>query len=224
MIDEKTGEFVQRPMNELFAALAKAQGKFEPVAMKGKVDFYSKKMGSQVKYDYVTFADIFKMAHKILSDNELCVIQRTERGELLTWLCHSSGQYIESITKLPGSNDIKTLGAQMSLLKRYQYLAICGIVATDDDDESGIDSEVKSTPKPEKKEQPTNHINDIFSEVQERTKDYYKNKPHLSNALKKMGLTGWPSASDEDGINAAIMAGIKWVNQKLDEEADDAEY
>jgi len=71
------------------------------------------------------------------------------------------------------------------------------------------------------KKPPTNHVDDIFDEVQERTTNYYKDKAHLFNALKKMELTGWPSPSDAEGIENAILCGIQYANQEADQTADE---
>lgn len=140
-IDNEIGEVIENKA-ELYAALAQAQGQFKPVETDKKVDF-STRGGGQVKYNYASFAAIFKMAQEPLSENGLSVFQVMDNGNLITILAHKSGQNISSISPLPtGSNDLKQLGANLSYLRRYQYTAIIGAVIADEDDENAVEGEV----------------------------------------------------------------------------------
>ena len=56
---------------------------------------------------------------------------------MLTRLCHSSGQWIESaIAVNPTNNNIQTLGSYLTYLRRYTYAALVGVVASDEDDDA----------------------------------------------------------------------------------------
>lgn len=136
-------------LNELFTALAKAQGEIE-TALKDKSNpiFESK---------YADLASVFKAAKPALSKNNLSVIQRilVNGGGamyLFTRLCHSSGQWIESkmpinVPKLSAvatdkygkekynpKNDIQMFGMYLTYLKRYSFSAMIGVASEEDDD------------------------------------------------------------------------------------------
>lgn len=132
--------------SELFSALALAQGQFKPVETDKKVSFPTKG-GSQVKYNYASFAAIVQMAQKPLSENGLSILQYTENGNLVTMLAHASGQYILSFIPLPDSNDIKQLGANLSYLRRYQYTSLVGIVIKEEDNEAVVGGSLKPPTK-----------------------------------------------------------------------------
>ena len=131
---------------ELFTALAQAQAAFKLVETDQKVDFPIQG-GRRVIYDYASFAAIFKMAQKPLTDNGLSVHQVMLDGNLITTLAHSSGQSVSSISPLPTGGDIKQLGANLSYLRRYQYTAIVGAVVGGEDNEEAVEGDVEETSK-----------------------------------------------------------------------------
>lgn len=142
-INSHTGEIIEESKAELFAALSQAQAEFTPVETDKKVDFKTKD-GKRVKYDYASFAAIFKMAQKPLAKYGLSVFQTMLDSHLVTTLAHKSGQSVTSVSILPTSNDIKQLGAALSYLRRYQYTAIIGAVVTDEDNENVVEGSVQS--------------------------------------------------------------------------------
>src|SRR5690554_2301408 len=113
-------------LNELFAALAKAQQEMEIAKNDSLNPFFKSK--------YSDLASVIKASRPYLSKNGLCVIQlvRTEPQGLFlyTRLAHSSGQWIESKMPIdPAKKDIQSLGSHMTYVKRYSYAAIVGVVS-----------------------------------------------------------------------------------------------
>ncbi len=226
-------------LNELFFALSKAQGEFTPVKTDCNVDFTTK-VGRRIKYSYASFAAIFNMAHKPLSDNELCVIQVTKDNKLITTLGHSSGQSVQSEKNLGShTNDPKSDAATESYHRRYQYRAICGIVTIAEDNEDFVDGNnetqpqtvnnqapKKPTPKPAppKAENATrhyperNHLDDMFDDIQGRVDNYFDHKAHLFSVLGE-----WPKKDDEKAIWIAVQKAISHVSNKADIKASNEE-
>lgn len=120
-------------VNELFAALAKAQAEMH-VAGLGNVNPY-------FKSKYADLATLVKASRPALTKFGLSVTQQilpNEDGQniLITILGHSSGQWIESRMRiLPPKTDIQTFGSYITYLRRYSYGALIGIVSSAEDDD-----------------------------------------------------------------------------------------
>lgn len=120
-------------INELAAALSKAQGEMQ-AAIKDKVNpFY--------KSSYADLGSVWDAARPVLSKYGLCVMQTTElvpeRNQIVmvTTLAHTSGQWVKSYLPLnPSKNDSQGIGAAITYLRRYSLSAIVGVVCDDDDD------------------------------------------------------------------------------------------
>lgn len=117
-------------INEIAAALAKAQGAIEG-ASKDKVNpaFRSK---------YADLASVWDAAREPLSSNGLSVVQipnNTPDGlDLVTMLMHSSGQWISSRYPIrPVKNDPQGIGSAITYGRRYSLMALVGIAPEDDD-------------------------------------------------------------------------------------------
>ena len=119
-------------INELAAALAKAQGEFTAIP-KGDVNPF-------FKSKYAGLPDVVLNAAPILSKNNLAISQfivQNELGEdcLKTYLLHSSGQFIEHSMKLYlGKLDSQSMGSATTYARRYSYMSVLGLVADEDDD------------------------------------------------------------------------------------------
>lgn len=137
-INQKTTKERSRSteLNELFSALAKAQAEMQIAGMTSNNPFFKSK--------YADLAEMVKASRPSLAKNNLSIIQQVlpnEDGQLLlhTILGHSSGQWIESRMRiLPTKPDIQALGSYITYLRRYSYAAICGIVASDEDDDGEV--------------------------------------------------------------------------------------
>lgn len=119
--------------NELFTALAKAQGEMSAASKDCK----------GYNYKYADLASVWGACREPLSKNGLSVTQietQNETGDvLITILGHSSGQWIRSIMpiriKAGGKvNELQEMGSVLTYLRRYALSAIVGIAPAEDDD------------------------------------------------------------------------------------------
>lgn len=147
-----------KDINELAAALSKAQGQCKAVKKSGSNPF--------LKSEYVTLDDIINAIRKPLADNGLAYAQLLHGSngaiKLSTLLMHESGQWIKSTVVVEsggerqGINAIQALGSSITYMKRYALSAMLGIAAEVDDDGNGIEpAPQKAQPKKAQKA-PTN--------------------------------------------------------------------
>lgn len=126
-------------LNELAAALAKAQAAFTAVP-KGKTAKVATKAGGEYSYKYADLADAWDVARKHLSDNGLSVIQapaQFDRGvcTVTTLLLHTSGQWIKSALALDARDATpQSIGSVITYARRYGLAAMIGLVTDDDTD------------------------------------------------------------------------------------------
>lgn len=131
----------QRPytspeVNKLYEALAKAQTDI------GLADKDSE--NPYFKSRYANLASFVKASRAALTKNGLAIIHRVEQNDdganiLVCTLGHASGQYVESRLRiLPVKNDVQSFGSYMTYLRRYSYVAICGMADIDDDGEAAV--------------------------------------------------------------------------------------
>lgn len=135
-------------INELAAALAKAQG-----SMKGAVKDASNPF---FKKSYADLESIWDACRKALSENGLAVIQTTEvLGEtlsLITTLVHSSGQSISGSYPIkPVKDDPQGIGSAITYARRYALASIVGVHQTDDDGNAASGKTHVPAPKAETK-------------------------------------------------------------------------
>jgi hypothetical protein len=122
-------------INEISAALAKAQGQIEG-ASKGKVN-------PAFKSKYADLASIWDACRDALSTNGLAVLQipnETPDGMLLTTMVtHSSGQWFRSSYPVrPVQATPQGLGSAITYARRYALMAMVGIAPEDDDGEAAM--------------------------------------------------------------------------------------
>tara|TARA_R110000796_G_scaffold42012_9_gene104176 strand:- start:7326 stop:7901 length:576 start_codon:yes stop_codon:yes gene_type:complete len=116
-------------INELAAALSKAQAQFTPVLKKAKGVHNS---------SYAEFIEFIEMAKPHLGEHGLSIVQFpfNENGHvgIINRLMHSSGQWMEHDFGVPPSkHDTHAYGSAITYTKRYCYGSILGIPTTDDD-------------------------------------------------------------------------------------------
>jgi hypothetical protein len=128
-------------INELAAALCKAQSEIEGAREDCKNDYFRSK--------YADLASVWQACKKALVNNNLAVTQigdtEGEQPYLVTTLMHSSGQWIsgriplilekedkESEKKKSGPN-MQKLGSAITYARRYGLAAIVGVCPEDDD-------------------------------------------------------------------------------------------
>jgi len=126
--EEKT--FVYRPIGQLAAALAKAQGMIKG-ASKDTVNPHFGKA-------YADLASVWEACREALSKNEIAVIQALSGGPdtitVTTTLAHSSGEFVsESLTLRPTKPDPQGIGSAATYGRRYGLAAMVGVAPEDDD-------------------------------------------------------------------------------------------
>lgn len=124
------------------AALAAAQGEFEPIERNREV-IIEKKAGGSYKFKYAELAEILKKTRAGLTKNGLSLRGRILPDPKGMWLQsvlgHADGHedVSEVLLNTDSLDDIKTLGARISYLRRYVVSAQLGIASDDDIDEDG---------------------------------------------------------------------------------------
>ena len=128
-------------LNELAAALAKAQALMEPAKKDEANPFFKSK--------YADLASVWNACRGPLSANGLSVTQLTStNGSIVTvttLLLHASGQYISSVLSMQADKATpQGIGSAITYARRYALSAIVGISAEDDDGNaaSGIKHEI----------------------------------------------------------------------------------
>ena len=141
-------------INEIAAALSKAQGQMSSASKDAKNPFF--------KSSYATFASVIEAVREPFAANGLSFVQGTcSSGDLYTvrtMILHASGQWLaSSLSATPSKHDPQGVGSLVSYLKRYGLQAMCGIAASDDDGEAACGRSApkessKAEAKSEKKE------------------------------------------------------------------------
>lgn len=121
-------------VNEIAAALAKAQGKMKNAALN--------KVNPHFRNRYADLAAIRDAVTPELSVNGIAATQTIGfkddgRQFVVTRLLHTSGQWIESACAIPPPGDMQKMGSAITYARRYSLSAICGIAADEDDDGNG---------------------------------------------------------------------------------------
>lgn len=133
-------------INELAAAMAKAQATIHNPAKTRENPFFKKADGSSTKYaDLATGLECIRPA---LSEQAIAIFQLTsiEREDLIlrTRLVHSSGQWIESeypVCKITLEPQKK--GSALTYAQRQSLFALVGVAGDDDDDGNGANGSGK---------------------------------------------------------------------------------
>ena len=134
-LKEVINKFREANNGFLYAALAKAQSEM-PIVQKANKSFANQKFAS--------LADMVKFSRPILTKHGLSVTQLFESADtnvLVTRLCHSSGQFIESRIKLIIADSASKLGTldfckesgkAISYFSRYAYMCLVGLATSED--------------------------------------------------------------------------------------------
>lgn len=200
-------------INELAAALAKAQGQFEGAKKSSSNPFFKSK--------YADLAECWNTCREALTANEISVIQMPEeinengRLNITTMLAHSSGQYISStltmtVTKL----DPQAIGSAITYGRRYALAAMVGLAQEDDDGEKAMARQEKKDKKPV--ESPINitsvsengavrFINGVQCQIQDKNGDWHDVEFLKIEVLEKL-LNDDKYVNAHEAIRAAINA------------------
>lgn len=200
-------------INELAAALAKAQGQIEGAKKSSSNPFFKSK--------YADLAECWNTCREALTANEISVIQMPEeinengRLNITTMLAHSSGQYISStltmtVTKL----DPQAIGSAITYGRRYALAAMVGLAQEDDDGEKAMARQEKKDKKPV--ESPINitsvsengavrFINGVQCQIQDKNGDWHDVEFLKIEVLEKL-LNDDKYVNAHESIRAAINA------------------
>lgn len=138
--------YMSEQINELAAALAKAQAKIRAA--------FNNKSNQYHKSSFADLDSIWSACRDPLTENGLSVVQVVQKNEselfLVTLLTHASGQWIKSEIPLKWkvtekTNESQALGAAITYARRYGLASISGVPTSDikpkdeaiDDDDDG---------------------------------------------------------------------------------------
>lgn len=119
-------------INELAAALAKAQGEIQNVA-KDKEGY---------GYKYADLAAVLDIARPVLSKHGIALIQTAGYADqcvsVTTMLAHQSGQWVSATITMPlqtgkGLSHAQAIGSVITYARRYLLAAMVGIAQEDND-------------------------------------------------------------------------------------------
>ncbi len=123
-------------LNELAAALAKAQATMRPAVKDAANPFF--------KSRYADLQSVIEAAHAALSEHGLSVSSVTDTDEqgnmmLCTYLLHSSGQWMCGRYPVePVKRDPQGIGSAISYARRYALMSIVNLATSDDDAEAAM--------------------------------------------------------------------------------------
>lgn len=198
-------------INELAAALAKAQGQLEGAKKSSSNPFFKSK--------YADLAECWNTCREALTANGISVIQMPEeinetgRLNITTMLAHSSGQYISStltmtVTKL----DPQAIGSAITYGRRYALAAMVGLAQEDDDGEKAMarPNEKKSVESPVNITSVSENgvvrfINGVQCQIQDKNSDWHDVESLKIEVLEKL-LDEDKYANAHEAIRATINA------------------
>ena len=145
--------------NNIYTALAKAQGEFETATKNQKNPFFNSK--------YLTLGGVIEIIRKPFSKNGLSFLQfPTVKKEgnsttviIRTVIAHESGETIENELILPVTiggriSDAQAIGSAITYARRYSLQSLVGISADEEDDDGNSASGRVVETKPQVKQQP----------------------------------------------------------------------
>ena len=124
-------------INEIAAALAKAQGEIEDASKTG--------LNPAFRSKYADLAAVRAVIREPLAKNNLAVTQfpSTNSGEVTvqTMLMHTSGQYVSCSLTMPcGKWDAHNIGSAITYARRYGLMSILCIASDDDDGNAAVEA------------------------------------------------------------------------------------
>lgn len=123
-------------INELAAALAKAQAELENVSKDRENPHFRSR--------YATLAGVLDEVRPKLAKQGISVVQMPVNGDgtsigVVTRLLHSSGQWIEGAFYVaPTKADAQGAGSALTYARRYSLMAVAGVGPEDDDAEAAV--------------------------------------------------------------------------------------
>ena len=140
----------------LFAALAKAQGEMDALIASSTANIKSDK--AAYSYKYADLADVLRVALKTLSKHGLGIVQipevvydsNTTIVSIAATLFHASGEFMP-IAPLPlrvrPNATAQEVGSAITYARRYQLQSVLGLAADDDDGAAATESAKRQRPQ-----------------------------------------------------------------------------
>lgn len=119
-------------LRQLATALAAAQAEMPTVPKRA-----SGQVRGNTRYAYADLSDVWEIIRPVLAKHGLSVAQFPSSAGLVTWLLHSSGQWISEEFALPSTDSMQAAGSAITYARRYALCAVLGLVADEDDDGAG---------------------------------------------------------------------------------------
>jgi hypothetical protein len=138
-------------INELAAALAKAQGQIKGAAKDSTNPHF--------KSSYADLASVWDACRAALSSNGIAVVQTPHTDEagnchVVTMMTHASGQWIRDAFSLPPTKaDPQGYGSAITYMRRYALAAIVGVAPEDDDGNAASEGSGSGKPEPRQTKQ-----------------------------------------------------------------------
>lgn len=200
-MEEILAKRAQENNKDLYAALAKAQSEMDMAGKTSANPFFKSK--------YADFTEIVRASRPALTKHGLSVIQKTQQDDqgriiLITKLCHSSGQYEESIFPIPSLTDLQKLGSALSYAKRYSYAAIVGVVVgeEDDDGETAV-MEVRHS-----------RVETFSKDQQDLLQSYLQDHPDIATTILNSFKVNYISQLPADKFNAITKRALELIKAK----------
>ena len=200
-------------VGELGKALAAAQAEMAAVPKDADNKFYNSK--------YAQLSSVVRTGAPVLSKHGLAVTQHPSFDEaghdvLITWLLHSSGEFMVSSMRLKATKeDPQGLGSAITYARRQAYMAVCGLVADEDDDgNAGSGKSSSKTKAPQPTAKPVEKTRPIASGAQRgmingRAAEAGLTGQQFADALRStFGIEPHEYSSDEEAL--------RYVNTQLD--------
>ena len=133
----------------IFAALCALQAECSPVPF----DSSNKFLGNK----YASLTAQREHTRPMLGKHGLAVVQGVEGHEMLTRICHISGEWLEFSATMPelteekGKSGAQLMGSIITYMRRYAYASALGLVSDEDND----GNKQQATAVPAKKPVPT---------------------------------------------------------------------
>ena len=124
-------------VNEIAAALAKAQAVFPVVKKESKAEIRSAR--GNYEYHYASLAAVIEAIRGPLAASGITYTQPIEEGDGVTYvttlLIHTSGQWLCSRFRIPTADLIgpQAIGSYIGYARRYAITALTGVAIEDDD-------------------------------------------------------------------------------------------
>lgn len=203
-------------INDLAAALAKAQGQIEGAAKAAENPAF-KRDGKAMKYADLTA--VWNACRDVLSEHGLAVIQApgltTEgRMTMTTMLVHSSGQWVRETLSIPlAKQDPQGYGSAVTYARRYALQSFIGIAPEDDDGNAATGVKLPAT---KLKEAIRKLVTDIKKTGDEDELEHLLDcHADIIAQARQDARDFWQSASDETAARRAFF--------KAQREADEAD-